>query len=153
MKKSSLFISAILTTFVLVVLSGAVSAYRTFAASETQLPATQVQVQTQVATQEVTAEITQEMVQPTATTNWLTPQQGAQLAAMYMGRNDLYSVEPDFMYGQNVYKVMFSSGDLAYVSMDGQIFKVELVTSSAVQVASQSSSSQPATHEHEDDDD
>jgi len=150
MKKSSLFISAILTTFVLVVLSGAVSAFRAFAASETQLPATQVQVNTPAATQEVTAEITQEMVDPTATTTWLTPQQGAQLAAMYLGRNDLYSVEPAFMYGQNVYKVMFSTGDLAYVSMDGQIFKVELAVSSASQVASQS---QTVSYEHEGDDD
>src|SRR5665648_261165 len=116
MKKSSLFISAILTTFVLVVLSGAVSAYRSFAASNAQVTIPGVQANTQA--------ITQEMVQPTATTAWLTPQEGAQLAAMYLGRSDLYSVEPDFLNGVSVYKVTFSSGDLAYVSMDGQIFRV-----------------------------
>jgi hypothetical protein len=36
MKKSSLFISAILTTFILTVLAGALSAYRTYAGSAAQ---------------------------------------------------------------------------------------------------------------------
>ena len=146
MKKSSLFISAILTTFVLVVLSGAVSAYRFFAASNAQVPIPVVQANTQVVTQEVD--------QPTATTAWLTPQEGAQLAAMYLGRSDLYSVEPDFMNGVNVYKVTFTSGDLAYVSMDGQIFRVVMAASPAVQAAALSSNNNhPETFEHENDDD
>lgn len=152
MKKSSLFISAILTTFVLVVLAGAVSGYRAYASSETQLPTGQGQVNTQAPVEEVKVDSIQEAAQVTTTSTWLTPQEAAQLAAMYLGRNDLYSVEPSFMYGQDVYKVMFSSGDLVYVSMDGQIFKVEMVSSSAAQNTSEAYGSQSVTYEHEDDD-
>ena len=51
----------------------------------------------------------------------LTPQEAALVAANFMGRTDLYSVEVAVWNGMNVYKVTFSSGDVVYVSMDGQV--------------------------------
>jgi hypothetical protein len=101
MKKSSLFISTVLTTFVLAVLAGAVTAYRAFAVSTVQSP------------QPV----------PVAQTfqNQISPEQAALLAAQYWGRNDLYSVESTQVNGISAYKVTFSSGDVVHISTDGQV--------------------------------
>jgi hypothetical protein len=101
MKKSSLFISTILTTFIVAVLAGTASAYRAFEANTAQ-----AQQPTPVAV---------------ATPVQLTPEQAAQLAANYWGRSDLYSVESSVLNGASAYKVTFSSGDIVYVSPDGQI--------------------------------
>jgi len=62
--------------------------------------------------------------------NW-TPEEAAGLAAQVLGHDDLYSVEVTDLNGESVYMVTFSSGDLVYVSMDGQIRsigKVEVET-------------------------
>jgi hypothetical protein len=75
MKKSSLFISAILTTFMLAVLAGVITAYRAYAGNDNQVSVVQPTP----------------VVQPVAST--LTPQDAAQVAAQYLGRSDLYSVE------------------------------------------------------------
>jgi len=145
MKKSSLFISAVLTSFVLVILVGAVSAYRTYAEGlSRQTEAAQVQP------------ISQKIATPTETIQsvletYLTPQQGAELAAMYLGRWDLYSVEGDFLYGLDVYKVTFSNGDLAYVSTDGQILRI--VPAEVQYVQSNNSQPQASSSEHEGNDD
>jgi hypothetical protein len=52
--------------------------------------------------------------------NW-TPEEAAALAAQVLGHDDLYSVEISDLNGETVYVVTFSSGDLVYVSLDGQI--------------------------------
>jgi hypothetical protein len=130
MKKSSLFISGMLTTFILTVMAGTISAFRAYSASAAQQPLTAVQQVTQPT----------EIPQPTETAISLTPQQGAQLAASYLGRSDLYSVEGGYLYGVYVYKVIFSNGDAAYVSLDGQILRVEPAVSAAVQPSAGSGS-------------
>jgi len=104
MKKSSLFISTILTVFVLAVMAGTVTAYRSLAANTVNT----------VPTQQPTP-VAQTTPVP------LTPEQAAQVAAQYWGRSDLYSVESSVLKGVNAYKVTFSSGDVVYVSPDGQI--------------------------------
>jgi hypothetical protein len=104
MKKSSLFISTILTAFILAVMAGAITAYRTLAVNEVQ-------------TQQPTP-VAQATVSP------LTPEQAAQVAAKYWGRSDLYSVESAVLKGANAYKVTFSSGDVVYVSPEGQVVAV-----------------------------
>lgn len=130
MKKSSIFISAILTTFILTVMAGTISAYRTYSVSAAQQPLAAVQQVTPITA----------TAQPTPAAVSLTPQQGAQLAASYLGRSDLYSVEGGYLYGMYVYKVNFSNGDAAYVSLDGQILRVEPVVSAAVQPSTGSGS-------------
>jgi hypothetical protein len=102
MKKSSLFISAVLTSFVLAVLAGVFTVYRTFN-NNTQVS---VQQSAQVAA-----------VVPAA----ISAQQASQVAAQYMGRSDLYAVEDASLNGISAYKVTFSSGDVVYISQQGQV--------------------------------
>jgi hypothetical protein len=101
MKKSSLFISTILTVFVVAILAGTATAYRSLTANPTPTP------------------------QPTpvaqATPVPLTPEQAAQVAAQFWGHSDLYSVESSVLNGTTAYKVTFSSGDIIYISPDGQV--------------------------------
>jgi hypothetical protein len=122
MKKSSLFISTILTAFVLAVMAGTVTAYRTFTAEPSQVQ--------QVAP----------VVQPTD--SLISPEQAAQLAAQYWGRNDLYSVESTILKGVDTYKVTFSSGDVVYVSTTGQVVGVFAAPQAVAQ--SNNASNQPA---------
>ena len=104
MKKSSLFISAVLTTFVLAVLAGVFTAYRNLNSS------TQVSVpQTQSAPVVAAA--------PTA----ISAQDASKIAARFLGRSDLYAVENASLNGASAYKVTFSSGDVVYVSPQGQV--------------------------------
>jgi hypothetical protein len=133
MKKSSLFISAVLTTFVLAVLAGAFTAYRALARSNSQ-----------VNTQQPVA-----VVQPTASA--LTPEQAAQLAAQYLGRSDLYSVESAVLNGTTAFKVTFSSGDVVYVSPDGQVVSVVPAPPAVVQNSAPAAQYvQPVSPSHED---
>ena len=48
-------------------------------------------------------------------------QDAASVAAKYLNRTDLYSVELADFQGAQAYKVTFSSGDIAYVSLTGQV--------------------------------
>jgi hypothetical protein len=106
MKKSSLFISAVLTTFVLAVVAGAITASRYFGTTSNANTVQQVAPVSQTVSTIVTAE------------------QAAQIAANTLGRTDLYSVETGMINGQVAYKVTFSSGDVAYVDTNGQVLSV-----------------------------
>ena len=127
MRKSTLFISAVLTTFVMAMLAGVASAYQKM--SDTDLIAAttpESQPQTEVIADSIPAPAPTE-AQPV---NW-TPEQATALAAQVLGQDDLYSVEVTDLNGESVFMVTFSSGDLVYVSLDGQIRsigKVEVQT-------------------------
>jgi len=94
--------------------------------------------------------------------NW-TPEEAATLAAEVLGHDDLYSVEVTDLNGENVYLVTFSSGDLVYVSLDGQIRSIGKVEVTTVVVSSgggksggnnnRVSSSSSSYEDHDDDDD
>jgi hypothetical protein len=58
---------------------------------------------------------------PVPSQNVITPQQAADIASNALGQTSVYSVEAVSMSGQNLYKVTFSSGDIVYVTMDGQV--------------------------------
>jgi len=114
MRKTTLFISATLTTFILAILAGVVTAYQTFASPMDEA----VQAQ---------AEVTQVPDQPIAVVSQpvnLTPEQAADLASQVMGDTDLFSVEVTEFNGENVYLITFSSGDLVYMSLDGKILSI-----------------------------
>jgi hypothetical protein len=51
----------------------------------------------------------------------ITPEQAAEVAANFLGQTNVYSVEVVALKGQDTYLVTFMSGDMVYVSMDGQI--------------------------------
>ncbi len=122
MRKSTLFISAALTTFMLAVLFGVASAYQKVVnSSETAAVAT-VQVQP-TAGVEMISDSFAPVVVPTQVEN-LTPEAAADFAAKVLGRTDLFSVEVTQFEGVDVYLVTFSSGDLVYLSLDGRILSI-----------------------------
>jgi len=114
MRKSTLFISGALTTFILVILAGVMSAYRTLSSPAPE----NVQVQEEVAP--VSDQPIAVVPQPVN----LTPEQAADLASQVMGDTDLFSVETTEFNGETVYLITFSSGDLVYMSLDGRILSI-----------------------------
>ena len=110
--KSALFISTVLTAFVIAILAGVISALNMSRPGDAAAPAsTQVQA-TDVATQpdaSATAPVQ------------ISPQQAASIASQFLKKTDVYSVEGMTLNGANAYKVVFSSGDVVYVGLDGQI--------------------------------
>jgi len=128
MRKSTLFVSAVLTTFMLVILLGVVSAYKAVtntnpadvSAVASEVPVVSAVPISQPFSNTVDAAST---VQAAS----VTPEQAAQLAAQMIGRTDLYSVESSKLNGVDAYLVTFSSGDLVYVSLTGQILSITQV--------------------------
>jgi hypothetical protein len=51
----------------------------------------------------------------------ITPEQAAAIAADYLNQTSVYSVSLVALGGGNVYEVVMSTGDIVYVSLDGQI--------------------------------
>lgn len=115
MRKSTLFISAILTTFMLAVLFGVVSAYQNSIRSTPE-----VAVQSPPA---AVVEVVNAQTIPTQVSN-ITPEEAAAIASKVLNRTDLYSVEGAQFEGVDAYLVTFSSGDIVYVGMDGQILSI-----------------------------
>lgn len=115
MRKSTVFISAVLTTFTLAILYGVVTAY-----------------QNTLSTPQPTAEVIEptampvESIEPTATPVFITPEQAAQLAAQVVGNTNLLSVESSKFNGMDAYLVTFTNNDVVYVSPDGQIMAVQV---------------------------
>jgi hypothetical protein len=87
---------------------------------------------------------------PQPTQARITPQQAAQIAATYLGRTDLYSAETTSYNGATAYLVTFSSGDLVYVSMEGQVISAQPAPQQ--QNASTSRSGKTRTHHEENED-
>ena len=115
MRKSTIFISVVLTTFALVMLYGVVDAYRT---------SSNVPPVTAEATDTALPEPT---VEPTATENpMITPEQAAQLAATVVGQTNLLSAESSMFNDVQSYKITFTNNDVVYVGLDGQILNVQI---------------------------
>jgi uncharacterized secreted protein with C-terminal beta-propeller domain len=115
MRKSTLFISAVLTTFMLAIMFGVASAYQKIVKSAGP---TGVVVQSQ--STDVSAPVAANTM-PAAT---MTIEQAADLASNVIGRSDLYAAENTQLDGVDAYLVTFSSGDLVYVSLDGKIMSI-----------------------------
>lgn len=121
MRKSTLFISAALTTFMLAVMFGVVSAYQNIVKS------TQPMVEQ---TQPTAAEMVSAPMP--AQTAAITPETAAALAAQVINRTDLFSAEITQLNGVDVYLITFSSGDLVYVGFDGQILSISKIAVTVV---------------------
>lgn len=126
MRKSTLFISAALTTFMLAVLFGVASAYQNIVKS-TQPMAEQQQPTAEAAM--VSAPVSAPM--PTQATS-ITPEEAATLASQVLNRTDLFSAEITQLDGVDVYLITFSSGDLVYVSFDGKILSFSKIAVTVV---------------------
>lgn len=122
--KSALFISAVLTAFVLVIVGSVVSSFTAAKTSQAVAP-----------TQEMLAIDIPTQVDPTATAAApVTPEQAASIAAQYMKKTDVYSVESASLNGVNVFKVVFSAGDVVYVGLDGNVISTETLQPTTVYV-------------------
>jgi hypothetical protein len=157
MRKSTIFISAVLSTFALVMLYGVVSAYRNIS-NVAQVSALTVDT----ATTEPTSAPTEPAA--TETQSVVTPEQAAQLAAQVAGNTNLLSAESSNVNGMNAYKITFTNNDVVYVGLDGQILSVQIapvVNNVVVQAPAQhkdrnksndSSGNTSSGSEHHDDD-
>ena len=116
MRKSTLFISATLTAFTLAILVGTASAYREIVNLKQPVVAS--------AREEAPVqEISNQEAAPAPVAS-LTAEDAAAIAAKVIGRTDLYSVETTQLEGVDAFMVTFSSGDLVYIGMDGQVLLV-----------------------------
>ena len=134
MRKSTLFISAVLTTFILAVLVGVVNASMN-RGDAAQAEATAPAVAEVLPTETV-------LPDPTATTVaavFLTPEQAATLAGQILGRTDLLSVETALFNNESVYLVKFMNGDQVFISPTGSVLSVVLAPPPVVVVSGGSS--------------
>lgn len=118
MRKSTLFISATLTVFMLVTLFGVVSAYQGIVTSKQAEPVAEVQPTVEVQPTE------QFMSVAPVQAGVVTPEEATTLAMQMIDRSDVYSVESTLYENAPAYLVTFTSGDLVYVSPNGLILAV-----------------------------
>ena len=125
MRKSTIFISAVLTTFALVMLYSVASAYRS----------SRTAVEVAAPTVESTATLAPEpTTQAVPTKVALSAVQAAQMATQVLGNSSLLSAESSNLNGVDAYKIIFTNNDVVYVGLDGQILSVQ-VAPVAVNVA------------------
>jgi uncharacterized membrane protein YgcG len=120
MGKLVIVISAGVTAFIMALTAGAVYAYRTMSAGNvaSQQPSSASQASPMV---QVAADATQAPT-PTVIPN-VSPQDAASIASKAISRTDVYSVALGDVKGQQAYMVTFSSGDVVYVAMQGQVLQ------------------------------
>jgi hypothetical protein len=120
MRKITIFISAVLTTFALVMLYNVVSAYR----NNQNTP--QVAVAATTVVQPTATLAPDPTTEPAPTKTFLSPQQAAQLATQVIGNTNLLSAESSNINGVDAYKITFTNNDVVYVGLDGQILSVQV---------------------------
>ena len=104
----TLFISIGLTAFVLAMLAGVITTVKGAVNTDTGA------------------------VLATTTPVTLDAQQATSVASQYLNRTDMYSVETASISGAMGYKVVFSSGDVVYVGLDGQVLATEKIQPAVV---------------------
>lgn len=151
MRKTTLFISAALTAFMLAVMFGVVTAYQNVAGSTAQPEAAQASgvdmaqapvVELPQAPAQMPTQIPAEV--PAQPAN-VTPEEAAAIASKVIGRTDLYSVEMTQFEGVDAYLVTFSSRDLVYVSLQGQVLSISKLP---VTIVANSSGKNPDRNEN-----
>ncbi len=94
----------------------------------------------------------QQSSQASTAQSMVTPEQAATIASDFLGQTSIYTIEPVTVQGVMLYQVTFSSGDVVYVSLDGQV----VGSMAATQIASQNpgvSGSRGHEREHENEQD
>lgn len=119
MRKSTLFVSAMLTVFLMATMFGVVSAYQQVVKkgnlSSNQKP---VQEASQVMNSNFpTAPVATESAAPMV----VSPEEATTIAVEFLGDSNVYSVEVVDYEGAPTYLVTFSSGDLVYVNSTGVV--------------------------------
>ena len=121
MRKSALFISAVLTTFALVMLYNIVSAYR----SDKSVNVNAGNV-VEVAAEPAATDTPLPMDAPIPTQTLVTPEEAAQIASQVVGHDNLLSAESSNLNGVDAYLITFTNKDVVYVGLDGQILSVQI---------------------------
>lgn len=118
MRKSTMFISGVLTTFMLAIMFGVATAYQKIVQTGG--------VPTEIAQQAQPTDVmvAEPAIAANAVSATITLEEAANLASSVIGRTDLYSSENTQLNGVDAYLVTFSSGDLVYVSLDGKILSI-----------------------------
>ena len=111
MRRSFSLISAAVTAFSLVMLASVVYAYRVMAAAR---PATSTALSQPSSSPDVAIAV------PAAQAD-ISPQDAAAAAARFLNRTDPFSVQLTVYNGAQSYMVTFSSGDIVYLSLGGQV--------------------------------
>ncbi len=160
MRKSTMFISGVLTTFMLAIMFGVATAYQKIVQTGG--------VPTEIAQQAQPTDVmvAEPAIAANAVSATITLEEAANLASSVIGRTDLYSSENTQLNGVDAYLVTFSSGDLVYVSLDGKILSITKLPvkyvlgqpvvqsgSSSNKDHSNSSSSNDDSHDDHNDDD
>jgi hypothetical protein len=117
MRKSTVFISSVLTTFALVMLYGVVKAYQ----NNVAIKAAEVTVQPAIT---VNAPVPTDV--PMQTSAVIIPEEAAQLAAQVVGHDNLLSAETSNFNGVDAYLVTFTNKDMVYIGLDGQVLSVQI---------------------------
>jgi len=117
MRKSTIFISSVLTTFALVMLYGVVKAYQNNMALKEAEAAVQP-------SETVNALVPTDV--PTPTPTILTLEDAAQLAAQVVGHDNLLSAETSNFNGVDAYLIKFTNNDVVYVDLNGQMLSVQV---------------------------
>ena len=154
MRKSTIFISAVLTTFALVMLYNVASAYRS------NQNASEVAATTVEPTATLAPEPTNE---PSPTPVSLSPEEAANLATQVVGNSNLLSAESSNVNGVDAYKITFTNNDVIYVGLDGRILSVQVApvvvnvaipekhkNNNSVHVSTENHTSSESHEEHED---
>ena len=118
MGKIVMAISAGVTAFVLALTAGAVYVSRNLT---TTVAVAQASTNVPVSSMEQAAPVADVATNVPAVAANVAAQDAASIAAKYLNRTDLYSVELTDVQGTQAYKVTFSSGDIVIVSMQGQV--------------------------------
>lgn len=122
MRKSTLFISTVLTIFMMATIFGVASAYQQIVRNQSaaaQVSAVQVAPVAQIAPAQPVASV------PTLTI--VTPEQATTIASTFLNDTSVYSVETVDYQGVVAYLITFSSGNLVYVSTTGEILAVSRI--------------------------
>lgn len=85
--------------------------------------------------------------QTAAVQTTILPEEAAAIASTFLGQTSVYSVEPVTVQGVTIYAVTFSSGDMVYVSLDGQV----VGSVAATQISAQNPPAPIARGGHDDD--
>lgn len=117
MRKSTVFISAVLTTFALMMLYNVASAYRSNK---------NVREVTATAVLPTAMQAPEPTDIPASTQSVLSPQEAAQLATQVVGNTNLLSAESSKINGVDAYKITFTNNDTVYVGLNGQILSVQV---------------------------
>jgi len=143
MKKSTLFLSAAITTFILVILAAVIFKAR---ASVVAAPAPTLAPTATLAPTVTVTETATETLLPTDTATlqptvaFISPQEAVFIASSALGNTQVYSVDTVTRYGMDVYQVNFSSGHIVFVSPQGHILTITMLQPVVVTAASDQSS-------------